>query len=670
MKKLILFLFILISTTAFSQFAIGTRTITFNDPLRSGGFGSGGGPGRQIQCEIYYPATTAGSNVAVANGSFPVVVFGHGFAMAWSAYENIWTEMVPKGYVFVFPRTEGGLIPGPSHGDFGLDLAIVEQHMVAQGNLSTSPFYQKLNNNNAIMGHSMGGGATILAGENNTSIKTIIGLAPAETTPSAITAAANVTVPALILSGGQDGVTPPSSHHTPIYNALSSDCKTFVNIIGGAHCYFANSNFNCDFGESTSSSGISISRAQQHQKMFDLITPWLAFYLKEDCDAFTTFENQLNSSGITSQRTCNYALPIVDNLQDQSACGQYILPAVSNGIYYTQSGGQGSSINIGHQITSSQSIYLYSQNGFCTAESQAQITIDTPVAVDLLNDVVECGQYILPTLNTGSYYTSPHGTGQMLPFNEVINSSQTVYIYAENGTCHDESQFTITITSAPSVDVLEDVVQCENYALPQLNAGNYYTESGGNGMNLSENDVINTSQIVFIYANNGTCSNESSFEITINTVNNSITQSGNELTAVQNNATYQWVDCTSGNTPIAGATNQTYAPSATGSYAVVITQNECESLSNCLEVIGLSVASIQHSTIRAYPNPTQQNVRLDVGSLQAVNIVIRDMAGKEVYNMFHSTPAQLDIQLKDSKGIYLIEVWNDDFREIIKLVKQ
>ena len=65
---------------------VGHTTITFNDPNRSGGFGNGGGPGRQIQTEIYYPATTSGENVAVANGQWPVIVFGHGFAMNWDAY--------------------------------------------------------------------------------------------------------------------------------------------------------------------------------------------------------------------------------------------------------------------------------------------------------------------------------------------------------------------------------------------------------------------------------------------------------------------------------------------------------------------------------------------------------------------------------------------------------
>ncbi len=94
MKKTYLFILSLSMFLAlFGQsYELGHTTITFNDVNRSGGLGSGSGPGRQIQTEIYYPANVAGNDVALSAGSFPVTVFGHVFAMAWSAYENIWEE--------------------------------------------------------------------------------------------------------------------------------------------------------------------------------------------------------------------------------------------------------------------------------------------------------------------------------------------------------------------------------------------------------------------------------------------------------------------------------------------------------------------------------------------------------------------------------------------------
>jgi dienelactone hydrolase len=228
--------------------------------------------------------------------------------MSWDAYSNIWEHYASKGYILAFPRTEGGLFPGPSHADFGLDMNVVETRMQAEDVLATSLFYQKINGNSALMGHSMGGGATILGASVNTSIKAVVGLAPAETDPSAIAAATNVTVPAIIFSGGQDGVTPPNEHHIPIYDGLSSACKTFVNIIGGAHCYFANTNFNCDFGEGTSSTGISITREDQQNGTFIILDPWLDYQLKNDNAAWTAFQLSIDANKMfMTQTTCTFA---------------------------------------------------------------------------------------------------------------------------------------------------------------------------------------------------------------------------------------------------------------------------------------------------------------------------------------------------------------------------
>lgn len=303
-KSLLILACISILPITFAQFAIGTQTITYNDPARTGGVGSGGGPGRQIECAVYYPATSAGNNSPVALGEFPIIVFGHGFAMEWSAYQNVWQHLVPQGYIMIFPKTESALFPAPSHNDFGLDLALVSERLLAENDESNSPFYQKINGNSAIMGHSMGGGATMLAAQNNNNIKTIIGLAPAETNPSAISAAENVNVPALILSGSSDGVTPPAEHHIPIYDALSSSCKSFVSLTGGAHCYFANTNVFCDFGEGSASSGITISRAQQQNLMNSLITPWLDYYLKEECLSYSNFQAAAEANGLILTQSC------------------------------------------------------------------------------------------------------------------------------------------------------------------------------------------------------------------------------------------------------------------------------------------------------------------------------------------------------------------------------
>lgn len=308
---LFILLGILVSPNANAQnLMVGHTTVTFNDPSRTGGFGSGAGLGRQIQTEVYYPAATAGEDVMVATGTWPLIVFGHGFAMNWDAYSNIWEQLVPLGYIMAFPRTESTLFPAPSHNDFGLDIAIVADKLTENGQNSSSLFYQKLTDYICVMGHSMGGGAAVLAASQSTLFDAYVGLAPAETSPSAISAAAALQIPSIILSGSNDGVTPPSQNHLPIFEAIPHACKSFANLIGGGHCYFANSNFNCDFGEATVSSGISINRAQQQNLTYQQLTPWLAYFLDRSCTGYEAFISY-PIPGIDLTTTCPTTLPNV-----------------------------------------------------------------------------------------------------------------------------------------------------------------------------------------------------------------------------------------------------------------------------------------------------------------------------------------------------------------------
>ena len=99
-------------TLGFTQpYQTGQTTITFTDPDRNN---------RSIPTQIFYPASTGGSNVPVAAGEFPVIAFGHGFVMVYSAYEYLWQALVPQGYILVLPTTEGGF--SPNHLALGLDL--------------------------------------------------------------------------------------------------------------------------------------------------------------------------------------------------------------------------------------------------------------------------------------------------------------------------------------------------------------------------------------------------------------------------------------------------------------------------------------------------------------------------------------------------------------------
>lgn len=154
-KIVILILIALLSNSHSDLFAqpysIGHTTLNFIDASRNN---------RSISTEIYYPANTVGNDVSVVSNNslkFPVLVFGHGFLMTWDAYQNIWESLVPNGYVIAFPKTEGGF--SPSHLEYAKDLSFVINQMNELGANSASIFFHRISNMNAIMGHSMGGGA-------------------------------------------------------------------------------------------------------------------------------------------------------------------------------------------------------------------------------------------------------------------------------------------------------------------------------------------------------------------------------------------------------------------------------------------------------------------------------------------------------------------------------
>jgi len=276
------------------NFSVGNTSITFFDSLRN----------RNINTEIYYPSDYTGQDEPVSNGTFPVIIFGHGYLIEWSAYENFWNALVPEGYILCFPTTEMGFTP--NHQFFADDIKFIASQMQIENQNNSSIFFNTISANTALMGHSMGGGASFLAAESNPNINTLVNFAAAETNPSAITATQNISIPTLIFSGDDDCVAPPVNHQDIMYNALNSNCKTQIKIINGGHCYFANENVLCSFGESSCNSNLSILRNEQQEITNNFLKPWLDFSLKENQSSFVVFNDSLQaSSRITYSQFCN-----------------------------------------------------------------------------------------------------------------------------------------------------------------------------------------------------------------------------------------------------------------------------------------------------------------------------------------------------------------------------
>jgi dienelactone hydrolase len=193
-------------------------------------------------------------------GTYPVVAFGHGFLQTSARYRSTLVGIASRGYVVVAPDSEEGF--RPDHGQFADDLQLALRWARAHLPGSSRTL-------DAVVGHSMGGGAALLAADRYPAIDTVATLAAAETSPSARDASTGITVPALFVVGSEDGIVDPATTRA-MFGATPAPA-TFASIVGGYHCGFADSTalggLGCDSG--------SIPRATQLRITRGLLGDWL-----------------------------------------------------------------------------------------------------------------------------------------------------------------------------------------------------------------------------------------------------------------------------------------------------------------------------------------------------------------------------------------------------------
>jgi gliding motility-associated-like protein len=185
-----------------------------------------------------------------------------------------------------------------------------------------------------------------------------------------------------------------------------------------------------------------------------------------------------------------HPLPLVDDLADVTFCNSYILPALTNGNYFTGPSATGTPYFAGDAITTSQTIYVYNSNayidvvgnpGVCSLETDIQINI---VDTGMFTDIYTCSNsnYLLPAITFGGYYTAPMGGGASIDPSVPITTSQVVYYYANTTllpNCTNNLNYNIIVHPVPLVDALNSDIVCGSFVLPTLTNGNYYTLSGG-----------------------------------------------------------------------------------------------------------------------------------------------------------------------------------------------
>ena len=288
-----------------------------------------GSPGSrgEIPIDVFYPAAEGGEAASPAAGRFPLVVFGHGYGMQTLDYAYLWEALVPAGYIFaISDRLSDATFLNLE--DYSLDLRFVLSRIRQEGEAGDSPLRGHVGDAAALMGHSAGAGASVLAAadalaRNEPGLQTILLLAPLGSLlpPVAgvrqpVRSADEVDVPVLVIEGEKDCTTPPDLHSRPVFQSLPREGFSYlVNLSLGDHCGFADKDgpttLSCGLAEIGlcnplfpffNIQGETLGSVEQTRIVSALVKPWLDRHLKESAGEGDPFEEALSSEDVTWHR--------------------------------------------------------------------------------------------------------------------------------------------------------------------------------------------------------------------------------------------------------------------------------------------------------------------------------------------------------------------------------
>lgn len=185
-------------------FAVSTASVSSS----VSGFGGG---------TIYYPTTA---------GSYAVVAVCPGFTGTQSSISWFARRLASHGFVTIAMDTNS-IYDQPSSRATQLRAAL--NYLV---NSSSSTVRSRIDaSRRGVAGHSMGGGGTLIASGQDSTLKAGIPLTPWNSS----TNFSNVRVPQLIIGADGDSIAPAASHARPFYASITQAEKAYGELNGASH---------------------------------------------------------------------------------------------------------------------------------------------------------------------------------------------------------------------------------------------------------------------------------------------------------------------------------------------------------------------------------------------------------------------------------------------------
>jgi dienelactone hydrolase len=232
-----------------SSFSVGARVLQFVDPTRTVHNAAGQSEPRVITTIVRYPSvgTTAAVTSAGNQASgppFPLIVFGHGFAVTPAPYSLLLDAWTRAGYVVaapVFPLENAGAPGGPNEHDLvnqPADMSLVITRLLSAARARSGPFAGLIDPSHVAVAGQSDGGDTALAAAYDPAvrdrrIRAAMILSGAEDPFASAFAFPFDGPPLLAMQGTADTINPPS--FTDAFFSAASRPKFLLKLLGAGH---------------------------------------------------------------------------------------------------------------------------------------------------------------------------------------------------------------------------------------------------------------------------------------------------------------------------------------------------------------------------------------------------------------------------------------------------
>jgi|GEM_PF-6023816 len=232
-------------------------------------------------------------------------------------------------------------------------------------------------------------------------------------------------------------------------------------------------------------------------------------------------------------------------------------------------------------------------------------------------------------------------------------------------------------TAGTYVEVFQSGTGCDSTVTLTLAVNPTYSQNLSASICEGETYVLGTQTLTAPGTYNETfqsafgCDSAVTLNLSVTSVDATVTAAGSTLTANAAGGTYQWVDCDNSNSPISGATSQAFTASIHGNYAVIVTFNNCSDTSACIPV---QVSGIENNgnapVITVYPNPTSGVVFINSNGTVADQIFVTNALG-QVVKTIQPNGTLVEISLEGmSNAVYFVNVIYQQSAQTFKVLKQ